>query len=606
MILNALVEYYDRLEADPEHDVAPFGFSRQKISFEVVLNLDGSLHAFQDARRESESRRIPRSLVVPDQAKPSGSGINPCFLWDNAQYMLGYKPDDPKPDRTGRAFEAFRDRHLALEQEIGDDAFSAVCQFLRTWDPARAAEFPELPEIAGSFGVFRILGSHEYVHEREKVLAYWRGQIDAGADAMEGPSLISGTVQPLARLHQPLIKGVVGAQPSGAAIVSFNLDAFESYGKSQSFNAPVGVEDAFKYCTALNRLLSDKRRRVQLSDATVVFWTERPTGFELDISMMFAEQRAAGASLELAEDQKTIDRVRGFLNRLKAARAGDRLEDADVRFYVLGLSPNASRISIRLWQAGTVQQSAERLGQHLADLELDYRRPDARPLTLRQLVLETARPKKGWPDEKSVSPLLAGTVFRSILSGGPYPQSLFTAVLERIRAEGFAHKDKRRDWLEAVHRRAAILKAYLVRKARLAGQKEEDLVSLNKDHPNPAYHLGRLFAVLEKTQEEAYDNQLNTTIKDRYFSSASAAPVTAFPRLLRLHAHHLEKIEHPGRRTNLEKLIQEICAHLEGFPGHLPLDEQGLFFIGYYHQRQAFFTSTKSDTEAPAAATTEE
>lgn len=583
MILHKLVEYYDRLADDPEQDIAPFGFSRQKISFEIVLNPDGSLNGFHDARRTDGGRVVPRLLVVPGQAKPSGSGINPGLLWDNAPYMLGFKADDPNPDRTLRAFEAFRDRHLALEREVDDEALTAVCRFLQAWTPDQAAGHPNLPEIAVAFGVFRVTGRQEYVHDRPKVKAYWDTQIgmDADPDAPRVPSLISGQVQPIARLHEPKIKGVRGAQSSGATLVAFNADAYESYGKSQSFNAPVGVEDAFKYCTALNRLTTGRERQVHLADATVVYWSQRPTPFEEDMFGAFESQDA--------EDPATQDRLKSFFSRLRRAADGAEFENGDVPFFVLGLSPNAARVSVRFWLVGTVQQFAERLGQHLAEMELAGAPPNMPPITIQRIIDQTAR------ERDEIQPLLGGAVLQAVLTGGAYPTSLAAAVLRRIRVDGQTGGVNG-------HIRAAILKAFLARKARLNKQQETIAMSLDRNCPQAAYHLGRLFAALEKTQEDALGGDLNVTIKDRYFSSASANPVAAFPRLLRLHAHHLDKLgaEKRGLKIAREKLVQEICDRLnaaEGFPAHLPLDEQGLFFIGYYHQRQDFFTSKKSAKE---------
>ncbi len=591
MILHKLAEYYDRLAADPESGIAPFGFSRQKVSFIIVLNPDGSLNAIQDARQQDGERAVPSLLVVPGQAKPSGSGINPGFLWDNAQYMLGYKTDDAKPERTKAAFEAFRDRHLALEGQIGDEAFLAVCQFLRGWLPDQATGHPELPEIAVAFGVFRLAGQPEYVHERPKVQAWWLTQIgSADADAPRAPSLINGNAQPIARLHEPKIKGVRGAQSSGATLVAFNADAYESYGKSQSFNAPVGVEDAFKYCTALNRLTAARERQVHLGDTTVVFWSEKPTSFEDDVFGVFE-----GVD---AEDAATLDRLRGFFDRLRRAAAGVEFENGAVPFYALGLAPNAARISVRFWLVGTVQQFAERLGRHLADLELAGGPPSMPPITLQRIIDQTAR------ERDDIQPLLGGAILQAVLTGGPYPVSLASAVLRRIRADGQTGGANG-------HIRASILKAYLARKARLVNQQETLSMSLDKNCPHAAYHLGRLFAALEKTQEDALGGDLNVTIKDRYFSSASANPVAAFPRLLRLHAHHLDKLgaENRGLKIIREKLVQEICDRInaaDGFPPQLPLDEQGFFFIGYYHQRQAFFTSSKTERAASAVANDEE
>jgi len=584
VILQALIDYYERLANDPESDVVPYGFSRQKISFCVVLEADGSLHGFQDERIESGGRLRPRLCVVPGQAKPSGSGINPCFLWDNAQYMLGYKPDDPKPERTAAAFEAFRQRHLDLEGTIDDPGFHAVCAFLRQWDPRNADNFPDLGEITTHFGVFRLAGCHGYVHESEAVVRFWREQSRPDS-AFIAPSLVDGEEQPIARIHEPKIKGVSGAQTSGALLVSFNQDAFESYGHDQSFNAPVGEVDAFRYCTALNRLLSE--RRVRIGDTTVVWWAGAPTPMETFFGAVLDDHGG--------EDEEAQQRIGAFLNRLRRGVGGDDLGDLDQPFHVLGLSPNASRLSVRFWLVGTVGQFRERLAQHLRDLEIVGDEDDAPPLTIRRMVLETAPPKNGWADADSVSPLLAGEVARAILSGSPYPRALLTGVLGRVRIEGFADREKRKDWIAAMHRRAAIIKACLIREARRAGQNKEIPVSLNKDHPSTAYQLGRLFAVLEKAQEDALPG-IKSTIKDRYFGSASSTPAAIMPRLIRLNQHHMGKLE-PGWRINRDKQIGEICEKIDEIPAHLPIEDQGLFALGYYHQRQDFFASHKPESQ---------
>ncbi|MBL1217348.1 MAG: type I-C CRISPR-associated protein Cas8c/Csd1 [Planctomycetes bacterium] len=590
MILNALVDYYERIANDPDQEgVAQYGFSEQKVSFCVVLQADGSLHAIQDERIEIGKKRTPRACLVPGQAKPTGSGLNPCFLWDNAQYLLGFKPDDPNPGRTAEAFEKFRTRHFELESEIDDGGFRAVCAFLRRWDPAGVTSHPDLAEITGHFGVFRLVGSNGYVHDSRPILDYWKNRHCQPISDIIAPSLIDGTVGPIARIHEPKIKGVSGAQSSGATIVSFNQDAFESYGLTQSHNAPVGEVDAFRYCNALNRLLAD--RGVRIGDATVVWWSDAPTPMETFFGAAFDDKSA--------EDEETKQRIGAFLNRLRRGTVGDDLGNLDQPFYVLGLSPNASRLSVRFWLAGSVGQFAERLGQHLQDLEIIGDDVQGPPLTIRRMVLETAPPKSGWPDADRVSPVLSGEIARAILVGSPYPRSLLAGVLRRVRAEGFADREKRKDWLAATHRRAAIIKASLIREARHAGQNKELPVSLNKDHPSTAYQLGRLFAALEKAQEDALPG-IKATVKDRYFGSASSTPSAVFPRLIRLNQHHMGKLE-SGWRINREKNIGQIMDKIDTFPAHLPVEDQGLFALGYYHQRQDFFTSTKPE---PQEATT--
>ncbi|MCA9060382.1 MAG: type I-C CRISPR-associated protein Cas8c/Csd1, partial [Planctomycetaceae bacterium] len=280
MILQALNQFYERLEADPDVDIAPFGYSRQKISFCVVLNDDGTLHDIVPETDDSSGKPRPRSLIVPGGAKPSGAGINPCFLWDNSGYMLGFKPDDPKPERTLGAFDAFRRKHQELKDVIDDPQFAAVCQFLEAWKPEDAAQSAVLAETSTGFGVFRIRGQSGYVHQRIAIREWWDAQQSGGEDqsAVVGQCLLTGREAALARLHEPKIKGVAGAQSSGAALVSFNDKAYESFGREQGFNSPVSQAAAFQYCTALNFLLNpDRGRRIQIGDATTVYWTDAPS-----------------------------------------------------------------------------------------------------------------------------------------------------------------------------------------------------------------------------------------------------------------------------------------------------------------------------------------
>lgn len=584
--IAALIDLYDRLERDPNSEVAPVGFSWQKISFRVVLERDGSLFAIQDARQQVNGKSVPTPLVVPGQAKSPGQGINPGFLWDNSQYMLGVKPDDPKPERTQQAFEAFRDRHLTARNEIEDDQFDAVCRFLETWDPAEVGHVqggPMPEELSGGFGVFQIRGQPGYVHERPAVVESWRRQYTAEAEAHsgdEGQSLVSGRLVPISRLHQPKIKGVIGGQTSGSVIVGFNEDAYTSYGNSQSFNAPVAEDEAFRYCTALNQLLASNDHRLRLGDTTAVFWSDRS---EDDANLLASLLGFESADSEDAEDAATTHRVQTFLDACRRGVPHEGLDDAGAGFYILGLSPNAARISVRFWLAGTVGEFADRLADHVRDLEIVGSRDD-RPLTIRRLLFETGR------EAKDIPPQLVGELSRAILSATAYPQALFAAILRRIRADQTIN-----------HPRAAILKACLIRNHQL-----EVPVSLNKDHPDASYHIGRLFAAIEKTQQDAMPG-LNKTIKDAYFGSASATPAAVLPKLIRMHQHHIEKME-GGRKVNRERLIQEICSHVEQFPAHLPLPQQGLFSLGYYHQRQDFFTKRESDqsdteTETPSEET---
>lgn len=603
MILQRLVEYYDRVASDADTaTVLPRpGFSLQKISFCAVLNPDGTLNSFESLLDVVGGRKIPRQLLVPGQSKPPGNGINPCFLWDNASYMLGFKTADPadaNPERTRerviRSFEAFRDRHVTAEKEIDDPSFHAVCRFLQSWSPDKAEQHQDvLSEVTANFGVFRIAGQMQYVHDSAAVMAYLSRLEAAEEDegSIEGNCLVTGKWEPIARLHEPKIKNVRGAQAAGALLVSFNDAAYESFGKSQSYNAPVGTTGVFKYANSLNFLLNRRDRRIILGDATVVFWAERATPLEQFISDLFDDPPAEAEAP--AENEERARQTRLFLSQLRNGIAtGDALDDNDsTRFFILGLSPNASRIAVRFWCDSMVGQMKALLGHHLRDVDLAGVR-DERPLTVKRLTLATGRAETdhrgrfaGKYDADSISPLLAGAIARAILTGGPYPQTFLTSMLSRLRSDGVI-----------THSRIAAVKACLNRNSRLRGNPLEVSVALDRNRNDAAYLSGRLFALLEKVQIASADSELNTTIKDHYFPSASMTPAVVFPRLLRLSQYHLAKLD-TGLKIFFDRQIGEVVGKLDGFARHFTIEQQGLFAIGYFHQRQDLYTSKKSETE---------
>jgi CRISPR-associated protein Csd1 len=594
--LRALDQLYVRLACDERYGLALPGYSTQKISFCLVLNPDGTLASPpQDERDTSGKKPLARQLSVPGQAKPPGQGLNPCFLWDNSAYLLGYKAEDDKPERTVKAFAAFRQRHLDLaasEPTLAADAgFSAVCAFLRDWTPVRALEFKtQLDGFAATgFGVFRLAGEHGYIHERAAIRAYWdRTQTVANPDAPRGQCLVTGeTDQPIALLVEPAIKGVAGAQPGGAKIVSFNCDSFTSYGKDQGLNSPIAAPVAFRHATALNALLAgpqSHRHRLQVGDATTVFWTGEPTAAEGFLAEFLDGHTPDDEAL--AQDEPLRARLQTFFEILRdgggrtLADLGDR---ADTPFYVLGLSPNAARLSVRFWSVDTLADFIAHLRDHFAALRLVRPFPEQEPEfpALWLLLRQTAR------ESKDIPPLLAGPFLRAVLTGAPYPATLTTAVLNRIRADH-----------DVGYLRCAILKAFLNRNHQLALP-----MSLDPARPEPAYRLGRLFAALEKTQLDALGEKLNATIRDRFYSAASATPRAVFPRLLRTYQHHLSKAAAErgiGLKVNRERLVQEIVSSLGDMPAHLDLAGQSLFALGYYHQRQAFYTKADAE-EQPAA-----
>ncbi|MDX9911487.1 MAG: type I-C CRISPR-associated protein Cas8c/Csd1 [Phycisphaerales bacterium] len=606
MIIPALVSLYDRLAEDPDSGLAPLGYSRQQVSFKVVLRPDGTLVAFQPvsvripvvsrSKKKSadptEVKYVERAaqVVLPGQSKPTGSGINPCFLWDNAAYMLGFKPDDPKPERTRECFEAFRSHHLSLESAIDDASFRAVCAFLRSWDPSHAARHPELADMTTNFGVFQIAGEQAYVHDHASVRAWWDAQQNAAtdsADAHVAPDLARGVPSRIARLHEPKIKGVLGAQSSGATIVSFNQDSFESFGKSQGHNAPVSEADAFKYCTSLGFLTTSDAHRVRIAGDTYVFWVDAPrkdAGL-LDTMLSFLFDDRAKASIS---DRELGDMMR----RLRAGQPLADSLDPQTPFYVLGLSPNASRLSVRFWLTSTVSAISDRVRQHADALRIEPSNDQDPVPSISRLVAETAPPKGGFPDADRVIPTLAADLARAVLTGQPYPRALLAGIITRVRIEGLADQESRKDFRDAQHRRCAIIRAILVR-----NHHREVPVSLDLNRSDPPYLLGRLFAVLEETQRNAL-GKINRTIKDSFYGAASATPASVFPRLLlKLHPHHLAKIEVTGQRVNRDKELGSIMDQIHGFPRILSLEDQGLFAIGYYHQRQFYFAKPEAAAE---------
>jgi CRISPR-associated protein Csd1 len=598
MILQALNDLYLRLADDPGNGLPKPGYSLQNITFRVVIRPDGSLVEIQDARQEEiqigkngKEKKTLRalSLLVPGQGKPSGSGLNPCFLWDNTGYMLGYKLDDPKPERTQAAFEAFRQRHVDLEPAVRDSDFSSICRFLETWDPSRSAEYPALKEVSTGFGVFQISGKTSYLHESRAITKWWNEQDVGEKKSQKGFCLVTGQTAPLAQLHDPAIKGVAGAQSMGAKLVSFNLNAFTSLAKDQGLNSPVSEAAAFAYCNALNYLLANRSRRFRIGDATTVFWTDRPTPAEDLLPWMMSGPPEA-------EDSEAKARLQHILGKVaEGTLATDDLGSSETRYYILGLSPNASRLSVRFWHTGALGELVTNLSKHFDHLRIvrqwdenNSKKPESIAPTAYQLLRQTARDSDGIP------PLLGGALMRSILLGTRYPDTLINGVMNRIRV---VEKNPRGEGsLDNVsYLRASILKAWLIR-----NHNQNIAPMLDETNTTPGYRLGRLFAVLEKTQQDALPG-INATIRERFYSSASATPRAVFGRLLRMYQHHLGKLN-IGAKIHREKQAQDILSPLSDFPAHLNLQNQAQFALGYYHQRKDFFTKKEPDqTAAPTA-----
>ena len=586
MILQALCDYYDRKARVPDEALAPPGFEWKEIPFVILLQPDGTFLKIDDTREGTGRNRRAKSFLVPQGSKRSGSKAyeTAFFLWDNPLYLLGYSPD---PDKAQNAtlyqasFRASVDR--LLEETGGDSGVKAVQAFLAGDEWKKAADrFRSMVDAKGTENcTFRLAGLDSLILDRPGVVAALSRLAAEDGGAAKEVCLVTGTNRPVARLH-PAIRGVRGAQTTGANIVSFNLDAFESYGKDQGSNAPVSQQAAFAYTTALNHLLRrDSRQKMPVGDATVVFWAEKPAPMESLMEDLFGEP-----------PKDDPDRLAQAVRALyEAPRAGTSLlGDEETRFFVLGLSPNASRLSVRFWVVTTVGQLAGNIRRHFDDLRIVHgpKEPDALPIF--RLLVNLASQGKA----DNIPPNLAGEMMRSVLSGTAYPRALLSAAIGRSRAEQSSDRGP------VPYARAAVLKACLNREMQ-AGRAEgkEMTVGLDQGNDNVGYRLGRLFAVLEKAQEEASPG-INATIRDRYYGAASCSPVSVFPTLMRLKNHHVAKLENRGRAVNLERLISEIVGEVQDFPSILSLSDQGRFALGYYHQRQKFFEKNTDSSKEVA------
>ena len=601
MILRSLYELYGRLENDPSYQLAPPGYSLQKISFKVVLTTAGTL---LDVQPLLDPDGRPTQIVVPGGAKPSG-GVTPKsvhkkvqLLRNDVQFLLGVSVEeslvdgikvralvtDPDPFR----FEAFRKYHLNAEGEIDDESFSVVCTFLKAWKPDADRCREAWADVASGQGVFQIQGHVEFVHDRLAIRDWWSAR-EATDGSREGQCLVTGEIRPIARLHAKL-KGVRGAQPAGATIAGFNDSAYYSYGNEQSFNAPVSDAAAFRYVTALNALLDGPMRdkhRFLLGDMTVAFWTDKPSATE-DIFARFLSDGSAALAGDDVQDEGVRQKIESFLEALRKGREayGELADDPEsTAFYLLGLSPNQARIAVRLFQRSSLGDLLRNLRRHYHDIATRPQSasgsrpadPEFPPAWL--LLRQTARKAKDIP------PVLAAPLLQAILTGSRYPDGLFFAVIRRIHADRFVN-----------YARACVIKGYLSRNLD-----REASMSLDVQRMDTPYRLGRLFAALEKTQRDALGTSLNRTVKDTFYSSASATPRVVFPRLFRTYQHHIAKLDRG--RVARERLVQEILEPLDEFPALLNLADQGVFALGYYHQTQNFYTKREpSEDKEPEEA----
>ena len=597
MILTSLARYYRRLAT--ENDVAgnpkvpPYGFSEEKIGWVLVLGSDGLLvdvvpHLTDDKKPQ------PRLMSVPQSFKRPGTTPKPFFLWDKTAYALGVEANKDKatakeqPFRPSeKTFAAFRELHLEALKDTQDEGLLALRRFLERWQPEQFAHAPCLPDMLDANVVFRLDGTRGYIHQREAAQVLWTNRLKSD-EAEQGLCLISGESASIARLH-PAIKGVFGGQSSGGSIISFNKESFTSFGKEQGANAPVSEVSAFAYTTALNYLLRRENGHcLTIGDASTVFWAEADTP-----QQAAAAEACFAGMLDPPDDEEENQKIFNILEQIAKGRPLREIEPKlaeQTRFYILGLAPNASRISVRFCYQSTFGQLAKNFAKYRSDLLLEPPAWGVKPPSVWRILLETTPKRKGADgrlkksDSKDIPPQLAGEYMRSVLTGRAYPKTMLTRIIGRIRSDGYISG-----------LRVAVIRAVINRNSLY---REELKMELNEETHDIPYRLGRLFAIIELAQSSAL-GELNAGVRDKFYGGASSSPHSTFPLLLDNYRTHISSLR-KGKKAKwvkgdskklanwLEARVGEIVRVFDAetpFPRHLSLEEQGRFVVGYYQQR---------------------
>lgn len=565
MILKALYDYYNRCDELPS-----FGMEEKEIGFLIVLSQEGDFRHIEDCRIDKDHART--YLVKKHVGRSSAVAAN--YLYDNSSYVLGYSDKDNGKEQL--CFDAFKEKVNSIYSEFPNNAdIKAVKQ---SYDKSRDEIIALVSKDSNwenikkslskkySIFSFRIEGDLKIVAEKKELLQLNKVENKNPAQSF---CLVSGKYGlPVETTTATMIAG----SQATAKLVSFQVNSgYDSYGKTKCYNAPISEEAEFAYTTALNTLLQkDSHNKFVLGSRTFVFWASSNSDASIKTEESLFD--LLGSKEEKKDDPNAnIAKVRKVFEAIFSGKLKTTLED---KFYILGLAPNSARIAVVYWSETILRDFAAKLISHFEDMEIVDTREEKKPYQGMRDMISTVTLNGKVSD---ATPNLPESVLKSIFQGLPYPFTLYSACIRRIRAEQ-----------QLTIARAAIVKAYL---NRLNNNNEKIKVMLDKENTNQGYLCGRLFAVLDKIQEEA--NKISS-IRERYMNAASATPSSVFATILNLSLHHSEKLS-DGRRIYFEKIKQEIIDKLsaDGFPTHLDLQNQGRFFVGYYHQRQDFFYRQK-------------
>ena len=583
-MLRALCEYYDLLRGRSGSDLPPDGYSVVgNVGWNLVLQEDGTIADILPYTQEvivgKKIKTVGKSELFP--FRNSVSGIAAETIDHREKYLFGMEWDKGSQTlvagkRAVEAFEKCREVNLAFLEGISDPLAAAYCAFLRRWQPERETQNPFLAAMGkayqGAKFVITLRGAEALPLNRlPSVCEKWERSLLASAeeDPVVGQCAVSGQVGPLARLHDS-IAGIKGGLATGTSLVCFNNTAFVSYGREQSYNSSISVESMKKYTKALNYLASSPKHKQILDDMTILFWANAAGEEEpyLDVFSfaMFPSEEALSD-----EDLKAV-----FV-RLAEGRTSDLAGiDLSTPFYVLGIKPNSSRLAVKIFERNSFGKMMRNVAKHCRNMSFS---PEDKQIPLWAIDRALRSPLK--KKEEEVDPALQAKLLLAVIKGTPYPQSMLTTAVRRCKID---HDDAQKKFYAVSSTRARIIKACLERKNIIS---EGEYNMLQENSTNTAYNLGRLFAALEKIQTEALGD-INATIKDKYFASACATPYLVFPRLLKLAQPHLAKLDE-GNRIYKDKLLQEILSKVGDFPKACDMQQQGMFILGYYQQKQKFY-----------------
>ena len=579
MIIGALCDYYDILAADPKSGLTSKEYETTKFAYEAVIDKDGNLMALNSFGKE------PKSSVMPKTMRIAIANPTPTPVCDKMSYLFGvdFKNSNGSVTKGNARFNASKEFHINLFASATSKEAAAIKSFFEKWD---AENIPQTVSEHLKAGIepqgnvaFRLENETDYFHEYKEIRGIWlaenakrNGENDAKRGAVVAQCAVLGEVLPVERVHEK-ISGVGKDQRS---LVSFKPDSFQSYNLDQSYNSRISEKAALKYTKALNYLLASKDNRMIIGDDRAVFWasSQNKAYEQTAFGLLFGFEENASGSDKNEVDRQAEEQIKAILKQGKKGVYENPELDPDVKFCVLGLAPNVGRISVRYFYQNSFAEFCDKIKQYYDETQVCGNLPN---IKIGSLIFTTISSNSR---DKKPNPLLGGAIMRVVLSGGDYPQLLLNQIILRVKAE-----------IQVTQARAAAIKAYLMR-----NKKEEISPMLNEQSTNPAYVLGRTFAILERIQ---YFANNAVTIRDSYFGAACSNPVTAFPKLLKLAQHHLSKVgkESPGLKINLDKELGGCLSVIESnFPKSQNLEQQGMFILGYYQQKNKKEEGTENES----------